>query len=77
MKTSEALLAIIRCMGITDELDDVLKKTAEQILIKVNEDISKAEEAETAKPEGTKPAKRRGRPRKTEVTNEGTIQRTE
>lgn len=77
MKTSEALLAIIRCMGITDELDEALKKTAEQILIKVNDDIRKAEAAETAKPAEAKPAKRRGRPRKTEVTNEGTIQRTE
>ena len=57
MNASEALLAMVNAMGITDELDAVLRKTMIDVLNKVQDDIKKTEAEE-------KPVKRRGRPRK-------------
>lgn len=60
MTASEALKACVDALGITDELDAVLKKTMIEILTRVQEE-SDAEDFPA------RPAKRRGRPRKTEV----------
>ena len=66
MTASEALKACVDALGITDELDAVLKKTMIEILTRVQEE-SDAEEFPA------RPAKRRGRPRKegnTDDTND-------
>lgn len=61
MTTTEALKACINAMGITDELDEALRKTMLDILNRVQEKIEKAEPEQTEpKPE----PKRRGRPKK-------------
>ena len=62
MTATEALKACVDALGITDELDVVIKKTMLDILTRVQEQ-TEAEELLA------RPARRRGRPRKEEQTD--------
>ena len=62
MTATEALKACVDALGITDELDVVIKKTMLDILTRVQEQTEAEELLE-------KPARRRGRPRKEEQTD--------
>ena len=65
MTATEALKACVDALGITDELDVVIKKTMLDILTRVQEQ-TEAEELPA------RPARRRGRPRKEEQTDDNT-----
>lgn len=65
MTASEAIKACVNALGITDELDEALKNTMLMILTRVQEE-SEAEEFPA------RPARRRGRPKKEEKTDDNT-----